>query len=287
VLTLYYGSGSMGFSVGPASIEKTEWNKLRTATARLLTARGFQKAADVLTRYPFLIHVGENDFNDDFSVLYAEVGLPVYVEIEEIHRAPGGRKLFAVIANTINELGHYIRFVAIDLALDDAPDPVANPNPAFTTEVAERALFDAEQLLSTSGPISAVDRVHTALHGYLREICLRLKGISTQPLASLDVTALFKVLRTTTVFGQSAHSQHAEKLAQGLAVTIDALNPLRNQGSMAHPNPVLLTEAEAMLAINSARTILHYVDTTVSPPSKSKPEDPDLDAEPEWWSLFR
>jgi len=76
----------MGFKVGPASIEKTEWNKLRTATARLLTARGFQKSADLLTRYPFLIHVGENDFNDDFSVLYAEVGLPIYVEIEEIHR---------------------------------------------------------------------------------------------------------------------------------------------------------------------------------------------------------
>jgi hypothetical protein len=209
MLTLYYGPGSMGFTVGPASIEETEWNKLRTATARLLTARGFQKSADLLTRYPFLIHVGKNDFNDDFSVLYAEVGLPIYVEIEEIHRAPKGRQLFDVIAKTITELGHYIRFIAVDLALDGAPDPVANPNPSFTTEVIERALFDAEQLLSTSGPVSAVDRVHTALHGYLQETCLRLNA-TTRPVSSLDIAALFKVLRTSGIFSQSSHSQHAE-----------------------------------------------------------------------------
>jgi hypothetical protein len=57
--------------------------------------------------------------------------------------------------------------VAVDVAFTEAPDPVANPSPAFTTDVVERALVDAEQLLSGSGPISAVDRVHTALHGYL------------------------------------------------------------------------------------------------------------------------
>jgi Abortive infection C-terminus len=190
---------------------------------------------------------------------------------------------------TITELGHYIRFLAVDLALDGAPDPVANPNPSFTTEVIERALFDAEQLLSTSGPVSAVDRVHTALHGYLQETCLRLNA-TTSPVSSLDIAALFKVLRTSGIFSQSSHSQHAEKVAQGLANCVDALNPLRNQGSMAHPNKILLTEAEAMLAINSARTILHYVDASLSPPSKSKPRDPDLDAEPDdipFWAFIR
>jgi hypothetical protein len=147
--------------------------------------------------------------------------------------------------------------------LDDAPHAVANPNPAFTTDVVERALIDAEQLLSSSGPISAVDRVHTALHGYLREICLRLNA-TTQPVSSLDITGLFKAMRTTMIFTRSTHSQRTEKIAQGLANCIDALNPLRNQGSMAHPNATLLTEAEAMLAINAARTILHFVDASVA-----------------------
>ena len=214
-------------------------------------------------RYPFRTHVGENDFGDDFSILYAEVSLPVYVEIEEIHRVPGGQQSFAMIAKTITELGRYIRFVAVDLALADAPDPVTNPSPTFTTVVVERALVDAEQLLSTSGSINAVDRVHTALHGYLRELCNQLKA-TDESVSALDITRLFKALRTTSIFKQSAHSQHAEKLAHAMAVIIDVLNPIRNQGSMAHANTVLLTEAEAMLAINAARTILHYVDASVS-----------------------
>jgi Abortive infection C-terminus len=254
----------MGFRVGPALMEESGWHKLRAAAARLLTVRKFRRAAEVLTQYPFRLHIGENDFGDDFSVIYAAVTLPAYVEIEEIHHTPGGREIFAMIAKTITELGHYIRFVAVSVATADAPDPVSNPNPAFTTEVVERALVDAEQLLSNSGgPISAVDRVHTALHGYLREICIRLKA-TAEPVSTLDITRLFKALRATRIFNQSAHSQHAEKLAQAMAVIIDVLNPIRNQGSMAHANAVLLTEAEAMLAINAARTILHYLDASVS-----------------------
>ena len=82
---------------------------------------------------------------------------------------------------------------------------------------------------------------------------------------------LFKALRTTSLFKHSAHSQHAERIAQGLAVIVDALNPIRNKGSMAHPNTGLLTEAEAMLAINSARTILLYLDALVSQSKSSIP----------------
>jgi hypothetical protein len=41
---------------------------------------------------------------------------------------------------------------------------------------------------------------------------------------------------------------------------LDAMNPLWNRASLAHPNPPLLAEPEAMLVINAARTILHYLD---------------------------
>jgi hypothetical protein len=172
MLTLYHGSGSGAFRIGPALIDKDEWNKLKSGAEKLLIVRRFPRAADVLTKYPFRIFLGENDFGDEFSVIYAKVALPAYVELEEIHHAIGGRDIFGTIAKTITELGHYIRFVAVDLALDDAPDPVANPNPAFTTDVVERALIDAELLLSSSGPPSAVDRVHTALSRlFSRTLC--------------------------------------------------------------------------------------------------------------------
>jgi hypothetical protein len=191
MLTLYYGSGSAGFRIARPLMDEPEWNNLRSLVVKLLTARRFPRAADVLTRYPFRIYLGENDFGDEFSVVYAEVALPDYVEIEEIHRAPGGREIFATIAKTITELDHYIRFVAVSVAMADAPNPVSNPTPAFTTDVVERALVDAEQLLSSSGPISAVDRVHTALHGYLREVCIHLKA-TTQSVSVLDITRLFQ-----------------------------------------------------------------------------------------------
>lgn len=37
-------------------------------------------------------------------------------------------------------------------------------------EIVEKALKDAEVLLTNSGPVSAVDRVHTAMHGYLKSV---------------------------------------------------------------------------------------------------------------------
>jgi len=41
------------------------------------------------------------------------------------------------------------------------------------------------------------------------------------------------------------------------------LDLIRNQKSLARPNPLLLEEAEATLAINSIRTVLHYLDKKI------------------------
>lgn len=47
------------------------------------------------------------------------------------------------------------------------------------------------------------------------------------------------------------------------ASAVDALNPIRNNASVAHPNAALLAEPEAMLVINSVRTLLHYLDSKI------------------------
>ena len=54
--------------------------------------------------------------------------------------------------------------------LESAP-LVAGITPQITSDVVLRALTDAENLIQTSGPTSAVDRVHTVLHGYLVAVC--------------------------------------------------------------------------------------------------------------------
>lgn len=60
------------------------------------------------------------------------------------------------------------------------------------------------------------------------------------------------------------HADHVFRAIRGIASVLDALNPLRNRGSVSHPIETLLEEPEAMLAINSARTILHYLDAKLS-----------------------
>ena len=46
------------------------------------------------------------------------------------------------------------------------------------------------------------------------------------------------------------------RVALAMANIVDALNPLRNRASLAHPNTGLLEEPEAMLVINAVRTLL-------------------------------
>ena len=147
--------------------------------------------------------------------------------------------------------------------------PVASPTLTITSDVVERAINDAETLLKESGATSGVDRVHTALHGYLEAVCNR-EGMTYKDDASL--TELFKLLRQLhpALVDMGAHSTEMLKVLRSLSAVLDALSALRNRGSVAHPNPALLDQPEAMLCINVARTILHYFDAKFSDVNKQK-----------------
>lgn len=133
--------------------------------------------------------------------------------------------------------------------------PVANVSPKITSTVVNQAILDAENLLSTSGAASAVDRVHTALHGYLREACSQA-GISYTK--DDGITRLFKLLRNGHPSLQTATD--VERILNAFGSIMDTLNTLRNNSSLAHPTSALLDDSEAMLAINATRTIFHYLD---------------------------
>jgi len=46
---------------------------------------------------------------------------------------------------------------------------------------------------------------------------------------------------------------------------LDALNPVRNNASVAHPNQDLLGRDEAQLIINVGRSLLSYLDAQLGP----------------------
>lgn len=76
------------------------------------------------------------------------------------------------------------------------------------------------------------------------------------------INALFTLIRTRhPAFSRSGpRHQDIEQILRAMHSMMDALNPIRNQASAAHPNENLLEPAEAMLVINITRTMLHYID---------------------------
>ncbi len=139
--------------------------------------------------------------------------------------------------------------------------PVAPAHPTLTSAVVERALDDAERLIGGPGAISAVDRMHTALHGYLLQVCTDA-GVKVDRDASLAL--LLKTIREQHPHFQAVgggREHDVTRILKGLGSMVDALSPIRNNASVAHPNEDLLEEPEAMLTINMVRAILHYVDS--------------------------
>ena len=132
------------------------------------------------------------------------------------------------------------------------------PSLAITSDIVERAIIDTEVLIRENGATSGVDRIHTLLHGYLLAVCDR-DGIRHN--ADANIAALFSALRQQHPRMQLSgpRSDDVLRMIRSLAAIVDVLNPLRNQASVAHPNPELLGEDEALLVINAARTLLHYL----------------------------
>jgi len=142
---------------------------------------------------------------------------------------------------------------------------IAGTTPQITSEVVLRALQDAENLISneSSGPTSAVDRVHTVLHGYLIAVC---NGAGIVYGDRQTMVALLRKLEAEhpSLADLGPRSQDIKTVLNASASILDALLPVRNQGSMAHPSAELLGEPEARLIINVGRTLLNYLDAKLS-----------------------
>jgi hypothetical protein len=136
---------------------------------------------------------------------------------------------------------------------------VTGSAPTFTSDVVIRAIDDAEALLQGGGPTSAVDRVHTSIHGHLRYLC-----DEAQIPYGRDETmvVLLKKLRQQhpKLRNPGPRPNDIETVLRASGSILDALNPVRNNASVAHPNQDLLGRDEAQLVINVGRSLLSYLD---------------------------
>jgi Abortive infection C-terminus len=258
MIVLYSGGGAQVTEVLHEVMSSENWQKLKAIVGRMLRARGKPEAATLLEKTPFELREGTNGFNDEFTVLHWLASFEDYVQAADWKEKRTHAAALEHIAKTTSEvLNSYVRFVTVELDTAEGPASVESPTLQITNDIVERALHDAQHLIANAGGTSGLDRVHTTLHAYLRAACDERK---VQYGADASITDLFKgLVRQGVLRPTAARSEDIERILKALAVIVDALNPLRNRGSMAHPNANLLDEPEAMLAINTIRTLLHYL----------------------------
>jgi hypothetical protein len=140
---------------------------------------------------------------------------------------------------------------------------VANPIPVYTSEFVKRTLIEVEEAVKTRRETGGVDRIHSAMHGYMQSVC-RAARITFSDGARVD--ELFSLIRGRhPAFGRTVpRATETTAICRAMAQVLVVLNPIRNDGSMAHPTEELIEPIEAMLVINAARTILHYVDAKMA-----------------------
>lgn len=150
-----------------------------------------------------------------------------------------------------------------ELTEEIGADPSDEAPLATTTDAGLAALADAQALLRSRGPTSAVDRVHTGFHAFLRAAC---DGAGLAYPADPTANQLLKLILENhpSLDSLGPRSDDVRRILRSSANIVDSLGTLRNRASLAHPNQELLEEDEALLVINVARALLRYLDTKVS-----------------------
>lgn len=140
---------------------------------------------------------------------------------------------------------------------------VADTAPSTSSETIQEALADAQALLRTRGPVSAVDRVHTALHAYLRTACDQI-GIVLPKDATANQFLKQLIENHPALHDLGPRTDDIRRILRTSASIVDAMGSIRNQASLAHPNEDLLDKEEALFVVNIARSLIRFLDAKLS-----------------------
>lgn len=263
ILVLYkQGSGSEEIQL-VLKMPTPRWEAIKRTAIRYMKANHEAKGAlEMLEKLPFDLWEATNGFGDDFVVLHMHAGMSTYVEIE--NEVGIWRQRIAdgcpAIANALEKIGHPIRFIAVGLDLEEEVGDVVSPTLTITSDIVEEALRHAETLIGTHGAASGLDRVHTAFHGYLESACQKAGIAVKQDPGITDLFARLREQHPALAIADPEDKVRIDQILRGMSRIVDALDPIRNRKTLAHPNP-LLGDPEAMLAINLIRSMLRYLDS--------------------------
>ena len=153
---------------------------------------------------------------------------------------------------------HQIPFSIVNNELIESDGGVAAPVPEESIpDTVARALSDAKALIGSSDASSVIDRAHTALHGYLLELC---SENSIEVPRNSTASKTFRSLREShpALKPVGPRANEVSRVLHAFATSIDAFSTIRNQASLAHANE-LLEVPEATAIVNAMYTIFRYI----------------------------
>ncbi|MGH3431079.1 MAG: abortive infection family protein [Mycobacteriales bacterium] len=160
---------------------------------------------------------------------------------------------------------HQARAELADLAnrlVSGSPPAVPDQALSHASDLVRGALREAETLIGTTGAATAIDRVHTAMHGYLIGQC---DAVGIERLGDDSMPKLLRRLRAEHpgLFDLGPRPEETARVLNACGSILDAMHPMRNMASRAHPNAHLLDDNEARFVINVAKSMLYYLDVKV------------------------
>ena len=269
---LYRGSGASGYELEQERADL--WDRLQYTASRLLNARKETVAIEILESLPFRLFEASNHFQDQFYVLSAQVAPEDYDLIEENRTEPEFAPALGALGDTLNEVGlAHVRFITVEMDTSMGHELVRKADPVHSSLAVRLSLAEAHQSVLHGRAPAAVDRLHTALHGYLRGLAASANVIHKE---REEVTGLFSRLRESHPgLAELRGDSESTKILRSFATIIDSLNKQRNSSSLAHPTATLLDDPEAVLYVNSCQTFLSYLDAVLRRSSeKTQPGSP-------------
>lgn len=130
------------------------------------------------------------------------------------------------------------------------------------TEVVAKAISDAELFMSQGKYDSALDRIHTAVHGYLRKI-LDNKQVTYEESDTLSQLYTKLHIKISDSMGASPIADLIKTTLRSASGIIPSMNDLRNRHSLSHPNEMLLQKREAELVISIVKNITDYINEVI------------------------
>lgn len=128
------------------------------------------------------------------------------------------------------------------------------------SDTIQKAIEDANIFIREGKYDSAVDRIHTAFHGYLHQL---LTDHSIDFTKDERLPALYSKIHDyygNRIQPPEVAARIKTTVRSGIGM-VNSINELRNNNTIAHPNGVLIQEREARLVIRLVNVITDYIES--------------------------